>query len=370
MDHAEHTEFLRKHKIGSLDDLDRFGGNFAIVPVFPDGENFEQSDVLVYQSYFPQDWEKYGDLCRQQSRILTKNFPKFVPSADSIYEGHVAGQFKQFDLVACALREDFQLLSSHPQFMREHPDAFIYAPRGASPVLLHPGYKAGLQPTIGLDVPVNPGVEAIEHYFDPILRLKKEMNDLIVVSIGRDIPVLGAKCIPFGRFDTIYEKFFNRIHVYCTINYEFSPAHLQARVQKEATEWRRKAIYEVQNIEAQMSGAVLFGHRDNIIDELYQPGSTGLNFSDFKDPDEIYRGLKYAIDCRARLGRNARQFAEENFAWQHCIKLWSDGILRLNDRGKHTVRRRVSLAAGVPAAKATQPAAPKTTTSTPRAASS
>jgi glycosyltransferase involved in cell wall biosynthesis len=328
-DAAALSLFLEQHRLQALDDLPRFGGHFGIVPVFPDGENFAPCDVLVYQSYFPEDWEKFHAICRQQAKITTKNYPKFVPSADRLFQPSVIGQFKQFDLVACALREDVDLLSSHPEFASRFAGCFVYAPRGASPELLHPGYKAGLPPTIGLDVPNTPDMRALEHYFEPIEALRRDYPDLRVVSIGRDVPLRGATRIPFGRFDRIYEEFFNKIHLYCTINYEHSPSHLTASVQHEVPSWSRKAIYEVQNIECQMSGAPIIGHRDNIIAELYQPGRTGLNFTDFDDPAEIYRVLKYGLSNRFHLGESARAFAEANFSWSHCIGLWSDGIQAL-----------------------------------------
>jgi len=357
-DAAAFSLFLEKHKLQSLDDLPRFGGHFGIVPVFPDGENFDPCDVLVYQSYFPEDWEKFHAICRRQAKITTKNFPKFVPSAERLFQPNVIGQFKQFDLVACALREDVDLLSSHPEFASRFAGCFVYAPRGASPELLHPGYKAGLPPTIGLDVPNTPDMRALEHYFEPIEALKRDYPDLQVVSIGRDVPLRGATRIPFGRFDRIYEEFFNRIHLYCTINYEHSAPHLQASVQQEVPAWGRRAIYEVQNIECQMSGAPIIGHRDNIIAELYQPGRTGLNFSNFDDPAEIYRVLKYGLDNRFHLGESARAFAEANFSWSRCIGLWSDGIQALAAARARPASVPPAKAAASMVAAAPPPAAP------------
>ena len=330
LDHASFEDFLKQHKLASLNELSRFDGHFAIVPVFPDGENFEPCDVLVYQSYFPDDWHNFGALCRKKARIMTKNFPKFVPSPQHAFAPGVVGQFKQFDLVACALREDVAFLSSNLAFASEFGGRFIYSPRGASPQLLHPGYKPGLVPTIGLDVPNTPDMTAIQHYFEPIERLKHDYPDLRVLSIGREIPVPGAVKIPFGRFDRIFDRFFNQIHAYCTINYEHSPQHTQAEVQRQSADWRRKAIYEVQNIESQMSGACLIGHRDNLIAELYEPGLTGFNFAAFDNPTEIYRVLKYALDHRGSINAGARRFAVANFAWSHCIRLWSDGIQALD----------------------------------------
>lgn len=321
-----YEEFLQKHKIGSLDELDRYGARFDIRPVFPDGEGFSECDILIYQSYFVEDWIKFGALCRQYAKVTTKNFPKFVPSPDLVQTSAVLGQFGQFDFVACSLQEDVDLLQADPRVRAEYPARFAYVPRGASPSMLHPGYKSGLPPTIGLDVPNMPDMLAIQHYVRPIERLKAEFPDLKVMSIGRPVPIEGAIKVPFGRFDRIYEQFFNRVHVYCTINYEHSPPHLQAEVQKKNPLWKAKAIYEVQNIEAQMSGAALIGHRSNIIEELYRPGETGFNILDFGDEEQIYQVLRRALLDRAVNAVACRNYAIANYDWRHCVRLWSEGL--------------------------------------------
>lgn len=320
--------FLDKHKIRDLNELKKFNGNFLISPVFEGGNNFRPCDVLVYQSYVEEDWDKFLPICKANARLITKSFPKFVPSPASVLTREIMREFELFDVVACSLREDVDILGSVPDFTAQYPNSVVYSPRGASPTLLHPGFKASIPPTIGFDVPNCESMAAIEHYFEPIERLRFDFPDLRIYSIGRDTGIKGATMIPFGRFDEIYDRFFNQIHVYCSINYEHSPQHLQAAVQKRNPDWRHRGIYEVQNVECQMSGAVLIGHRKNLIDELYQPGRTGLNFADYRNADEIYRMLKYAIEHRHRLGAAARQFAMDNFDWRTCINLWSEGIQR------------------------------------------
>jgi glycosyltransferase involved in cell wall biosynthesis len=325
-DRVQMLELLRANKVSSLDELPRFGGKFDIIPVFPDGENFNECDVLIYQSYDQKDWEDFSNICVKKARIFTKNFPKFVPSPEGSL--HVENQLMCFDLVACALKEDYELIFSNKKYREEYGGRFAYVPRGASPELLHAGYKLGIPPTLGFDVPNVENIKALEHYIEPVKRLRRDFPELRVLTIGRAVAELSSERIPFGRFDKIYENFFNNIHVYGTINYEHSPAHTTAAVQATALGWKRKAIYEVQNIEAQMSGAVLYGHRDNIISELYIPGLTGINFTDFGKEDEIYRSLKLALAGWQHHGLSARRFAEENFSWSRCIKLWSDAIQR------------------------------------------
>lgn len=326
-DDNSYASFLEHHKIKSLDELERFGGRFDIVPVFPDGRNFANADVIVYQSYSHRDWELFHRLCRSRGKLLTKNFPKFVASADHLSDTHVEAQFSQFDLVACALYEDYSLIRSNPDFFSKHGASVAYVPRGACPVLLHPGYKRGLPPTIGMDVPNQPDPRALAHYAEAIERLRKELPELRILSVGRALDEFQSVMVPFGRFDRIYEQFFNMCHLYCTINYEFSPDHLKARVQAESSGWSRKAIYELQNIEAQMSGCAVIGHRSNIIDELYLPGETGFNFTAFNDANGIYQLLRSLLADRTDVSRRARRFAVERFKWSECINKWHIAIL-------------------------------------------
>lgn len=335
-DDISYASFLDQHKLKSLDELDRFGGNFDIVPVFPDGRNFENADVIVYQSYNPKDWELFRHLCRSRTTLLTKNFPKFVPSVSALADDHVAGQFNQFDLVACALYEDYVLFQSDTKFVSQHGTSVAYVPRGACPVLLHPGYKRSLPPTIGLDVPNQPDPRALAHYEAAIARLRMEIPELRILSVGRDISECQSTRIPFGRFDRIYEDFFNMCHIYCTINYEFSPDHLKARVQTENRDWGKKAIYELQNVEAQMSGCAIVGHRSNIIDELYIPGETGFNFPNFDDAGSVYRLLRSLLEDRNDISRRARRFAVGKFTWTECITRWHNAIIeKVKQNNRH-----------------------------------
>jgi hypothetical protein len=326
VDKDEYKALITKNSISNLNELNKFGGKFDITPVFPDGENFNKCDILVYQSYFQKDHELFWNLCCERSRLRTKNFPKFVTSPYALREGHIIGQFSQFHLIACALQEDVLVLNSDTVFKKEFKDCYAYVPRGASPEFLHPGFKLGIPPSIGLDTPNGKDANAIKHYFSPIKRLKRDFPDLRVFSVGSKIDEIDSVAVPFGRFDRIYDHFFNQIHAYLAINYEFSPTHLTARVQKDLPEWRRKAIYEVQNIEAQMSGAVLLGHRSNLISELYESGQSGFNFSSYENEEEIYTTLKHIVTERHSLSRLARNFALQNFQWDHAIGKWSDAI--------------------------------------------
>src|SRR5262245_14823044 len=83
---AIYAEFLATRGLKSLDELPRYGGHFAIRPIFPDGENFEPCDVLIHQSNTLEDWQNFEQLCRSKTRLWTKNYPKLVPSADGVHD--------------------------------------------------------------------------------------------------------------------------------------------------------------------------------------------------------------------------------------------------------------------------------------------
>ena len=325
-DSAAYDAVLARLGIEDLNALPKFGGRFDIVPVYPDGRGFQEVDVLIYQSCRPEDWDTYGALCQDHAGLLTKNFPKFVPDHDFERETSVIGQFANFDLIACALRSDLDIFRANPAFWHEHGHRLAHVPRGADPALLHAGYKTATAPIIGLDMPSGDDARAYMAYVGPIKRLRRDYPGLKVLTIGKTIPELESTAIPYGRFDRLYDRFFNLIWVYCTIDYRFSPAHLQAEIHKRDSGWGPRAVFEVQNIEAQMSGAPILGRRACMIDELYEPGVTGFNYRDQGSETQIYRTLSRIIADMAHYRTETRKWALRHFTWESCIARWHDAI--------------------------------------------
>jgi glycosyltransferase involved in cell wall biosynthesis len=329
---GEIEEFRRRHSLASFDDLDRFGGDFAVTPVVPSQESLGSFDVLVYQSYDPADWDLFALACRRSARVLTKNFPKFVSGRGYQDDPSVVNQFKTFDLVACALNDDVQDLKTCRRFFAQHAHQIAYVGRGADEELLHPARKIGPTPVVGLEAPVGDDLRAVEHYAKAIRLLRQRGLELRVLTLGKDMPAFQGERIAYGRFDRIYDTFFNEIWAYLVINYAYSPAHLQAPVQKvHPRNWQARALYEVQNVEAQMSGAALLGHQSNVISELFEPGSSGFLFPSFDAPEDIADRLESIIDNYQVIRKNARDWAVRSFRWSDCIKRWEQALLlRLN----------------------------------------
>jgi glycosyltransferase involved in cell wall biosynthesis len=326
---ADLDKLLAANDVDSLNQLPKFDANFEIVPVFvgrPLGR--DRYDAIVYQSYDAEDWANFHPALRRHCRILTKSFPKFVPGTANVWHPDVEHQFKAFDLVACALRSDIEELQGDTDFWRKYGHKAAYVPRGADPTLLHPARKYGGRPTIGIDMPpCDAGIAAIQHYEDAIHLLRQRVPDLRVLTLGQAIPDIGSECVSYGRFDHIYDRFFNEIWILLTMNYARSPNHVLADVQAMHPDgWKGRALYELQNVEAQMAGAVLFGHPANLIDELMQTGSTGFTYPDYNDAQDISDRLFDIISDYDTARGNARRWAERNFSWPHCIKLWHDAL--------------------------------------------
>jgi glycosyltransferase involved in cell wall biosynthesis len=321
---------LQKTLSDGFDGLEKLGGAFRIEPVLHDGNGLRPSDVTVWQSREHDEWNALYPVALERSQIITKNFPKLVPHGPNTLHPNVIGQLAQFDFVALALREDLAALQSVPEFFEGWSHRIDYVPRGADPLLLHPGRKVGRRPVIAVDTPNTGDQRAIRHYLKPLTRLKQEFADLEVITLGRDIGLDWATRVPFGRFDQIYDQFFNRAWLYLTIDYRYSPQHLQGTIHHlDPERWSRKAVYEVQNIEAQMAGAVVVGHDSNLIPELFEPGESGVLFRDFSDDDEIFDRLAGVIDGYDHHRAAARAWALRNHNWEHCIGIWREGLSEL-----------------------------------------
>ncbi|MFO1151916.1 MAG: hypothetical protein U1E62_26355 [Alsobacter sp.] len=320
--------FLQKAGVSELDELDKFGGSFSIRPLFLGDGLPTRYDVCIYQSYDVNDWENYIRILRSGSRMMTKNFPKFVTGPGYASDQNVLNQFKAFDLVACALNDDIDELKANPAIFDTIAHKLAYVPRGADDTILTNAGKSPDRPRIGIDTPNSTDIRAISHYFDPIQRVKAKYPDLEVLLIGSTVTVDGYRNVPFGRFDNTYRNFFNQISCYLTVNYAFSAPHTRSAVQQQhPADWRNRAIYEVQNIEAQMSGAPLVGHPSNLIAELYDRDVSGFEFDDFSNAEQIEGILTHILDNQSAVSAATRAFALSNFRWEDCIRRWEVAIV-------------------------------------------
>ncbi len=329
LDPASLQSFCATHGIANLDALDRNGCEFAIIPIFQGTELAEKYDVMIYQSYDWDDYQTFFAALRRASTVMTKNFPKFVPGTKLAMHETVESSCKEFDLVACALKEDVDELRGNPQFWEQYGAQIAYVPRGADQNLLHPGRKLGSRPTVVLEIPfTEEGRAAVDFYIEPLRLLQVAMPDVRVMTLGvRPHPDIRAEHVYYGRFDEIYERVFNEAWLYLIMDYKLSSVHVKAPVQQlHPGDWSARAIYEVQNIEAQMAGGIIIGHPSNTIPELLRVGASAFYFRDYADAPQIARLMLAAIANFPMLSVQARDFALSNFTWESCMARWATAM--------------------------------------------
>lgn len=340
----EMTHLLKLKSFESLNKLPKQGREFFISPIFLDEKiKISKSDVTIWQSTSPQDWKILYPLVRAKSTVVTKNFPKFFPLHPAPISKDAQAQFETFDLVTCALKEDYQAVLQNLTFFNSTLDRVAYVPRGADPQLLNTLNKSN-HPFIALDTPNTKDDCAIEHFFQPIRRLRLDFPDMEVVTLGRQISLEDTKYLSFQPFDQMYSKFLNPAWLYCVIDYGQSSPHIRGSIHAVDKRWQRKAIYEVQTVEAQMAGCVITGYRENIIPELIQENVSAV-VNSFDDEDTLYDSMRNAIQNFPEKMTLIRNWAEKSFSWEESIKTWEFACNNLVLNGYDRNRIQVPLSA-------------------------
>lgn len=342
-DEKQRETLLRGQATKDPNLLEKLGGKFEISTAsLTEPGPLPPADLTIWQSTSASHWEALSKPAKAASTVFSKNFPKFAASAPAALQQSTRHQFGAFDLIACALKEDYHAVSADGAFFDAIKHRIAYVPRGADPRLLSPDAKG--PPTIAIDTPNTPDDFGISHFFAPLRRLREDIDDLRIVSLGRRIGLEGAECIPFCRFDQMYARFLNPAWVYCVVDYGESHLHVRGDIHKVDHRWRRKAVYEVQTVEAQMAGCVVVGHRENVIGELVLPGASAELFDSFEDEESIYRSLASAIENFASRSVQARSWAEHNFSWQRSIERWAIAAENLVGNGYHrSPTRKISI---------------------------
>lgn len=336
----EMRAMLKFGGVARIEDLMPEDANFDIQTVLLDGDvKLREVDVSIWQSTSTEDWSILYPLCKANGKVITKNFPKTVPGLPAPLPRSVVNQFSAFDLVAFALKEDFQSLWQYREFAQQNQHKFTYVYRGADPVILNNNQKSP-SPVIAVDTPNTNDNIGIEHLLNPFERLKEKYKDLEIISLGgRDIPLNFSKRLSYMPYSEMYRKFLNPSWIYCVVDYSQSPAHIKGDIHNYDRSWDAKAIYEVQTVEAQMAGCIIAGYRKNVIPELVDPNSS-LLWGDFATEDEITDHLDKAISQgREALSSKVRARAEFSFSWKGSVKNWEHAMLNLVENGYDRTRK-------------------------------
>jgi glycosyltransferase involved in cell wall biosynthesis len=332
-DRAAYEAFLRRAGIVDLDELRKFGADFRIRPICLDEPRLPgQYDGLLW--HVPRAINDSGlrTHARAACTVFTANTGKFVVTPVASNIDLLRDRFRAFDLVAFGLRQDVDLIDADPVARAEFAGRYCHAPRGAEPGMLRADRK-GSAPVIGLDTPNTPDPRAIAHYRPALEIVRERYPDVEVLALGGGISLDWVTGLGNRPWPDACADFFERLWLYLVIDYRHSSTHLGRMARLMPAEWGTRATYEFQNVEAQMAGAAVVAHPENVIEELFDPGVSWLRYEDYDDPEAIAQVMIEGIERHDFHRAGSREWAVSRFTWQDSIASWRQGIQGLVENG-------------------------------------
>lgn len=255
---------LESKGLKNFDQLERWGADFEIREISDSDDVSKDTDVVVWQSYRPEESGLLKDL-RRNDFFLTKNPPR-VFSGDPLHDKKKAqGLCGQFDLVALSLRADL----SEAESIGVMPQKFSYVPRGFDDSILSGSFRNSV-PTIGFDRAVKAedgGERAMRHIVGAGKILRDRIPEVSYLSLRETVADLNSQRVGSLPFNDFYNQFINRLWIYMPIDFMHS-VHRKGYWVDKAGGHRFIGLYENQVVEAQLAGALILGRMGDIPDEL------------------------------------------------------------------------------------------------------
>lgn len=317
------TEFdtfdARMEKTGhaSLDDLDRFGFDFDIVPIDRADQFGSDLDVLIWQSYERQHEVLWP---RRREFAVTKSFPRFAASTSAHFRRKGIGHLKKFDALGFALTVDVELMQT--MFPGE-TNKFAHVPRGFSPKWLR--MPKPEHPSIACDAAVKApdgGRAAVAHMLALFNVLRERGDAFSILATRQAARILGADThIPGMPMLDFYKRFIGPSWVYMPCDFQHS-VHNNNVYQDDQGNKVFVGLYENQIVEAQMAGSIPIYQRGHIDPEIvFDPEICALD--DYADTDALVERWDAIIENHAALSQRARDFAEQKHSTDAMYRAWS-----------------------------------------------
>ncbi|TVU71285.1 hypothetical protein [Cobetia crustatorum] len=255
-------ELLLKQGFSDLDSLPRWGLNFEIKPIANADEIDNSIDVVIWQSYRPQE-ESLRKNIRKLGFFMVKNPPRLFSGDIDRDKKKADALCKEYDFIFASLQQDIIDIS---QIDCDH-NKFAYLPRGFDVEALSPNKSDN--PTIGFDKAVKGqefGLKSIDHIVKAGEALLHQDAKVQFLSLRDSIQSLNSKRIPLLGYPDFYNQFINKLWVYMPIDFDYS-VHAKGKVYAN-NQHRYIGLYENQIIEAQLSGALILSRRYDIPEEL------------------------------------------------------------------------------------------------------
>ncbi len=309
---------------GRLDKLPRWGCDFDIRPISHGSDISKNTDVVVWQSYRPEEHSILKDI-KKNGFFVTKNVPR-------AFAGNAAGDLRksnnlrsEFNLVAFSLMSDFQ------EAIKIAPESnqFAYVPRGFDTLMLD-GLKRDNIPTIGFDKAVKAedgGARAMSHIIQTAKSLNSLFPEIRYLSIRERVKEINSQRIPGLNFSDFYAQFVNRLWVYMPIDFMYS-VHKKGLVVNAQGETRYLGLYENQIVEVQLAGGLIVARRGDIPEELIMLPDVSIvdSYDDIDAIVEIVAGHINNFQLRSETTQNK---SIRNHSYSHSARLYLDAISRL-----------------------------------------
>lgn len=277
-------ELLKKNNFDSFDGLNHWDTNFDIQPISSALEVKNDTDVIIWQSYRPQEEELRKEI-RSRGFFMVKNPPRLFSGIAEKDEVKAKGLNREYDLILTSLNQDIRDLSN----VSHNNDKFIYLPRGFDVKKL--SCKKPENPTIGFDKAVKGsefGTKSIDHIIESGIALLNEYPQINFLSLRDSIERLKSKRIPLLGYPEFYNEFINKLWIYMPINFDYS-VHKKGKVFNDI-QHRYIGLYENQIIETQISGGLIMSRNHDIPEELIMLPEES-QFKDYNDTNIIKEKL-------------------------------------------------------------------------------
>jgi hypothetical protein len=318
------TPSSRQNKV--FDSWSRFADEAGLSARTPATEAIEDLDslghfdLLIWQSYRVEEYERWLPLARRHASVTSKSFPQIAPGSDKDQQRLLSAS-QTFDVVALALQSDF-LRAREITPVEISRRRIGYVPRGFNAELISRCSEKSARPLLVVDKAISDDTKASDHRVNQILTECIALNpDLDVISFGGSRPgITVGSSLPYLPFWDFYARVIGPAWVYLCADYDLG-IHATQNVPIAHGGTASINIYENQVVEAQIAGCRVVGPEGYIPHELGLPESADLNAS-YTDPRSVAEKVTEFIQMGPRAGDEDLQRFAAHHSSRNMIESW------------------------------------------------
>jgi glycosyltransferase involved in cell wall biosynthesis len=299
--------------------LSQWGRKFEI-EFLAEGQDFDDDmDVIIWQTYYKEDHDKYWAKYKAGKYLKTKNYPRFFTGDVAKDSLRLSGALKAFDLVLFSLKEDFQ-----KAIILDERESCAFVPRGFPARILNSNVE-GDEFVVSVDVRKSKNITKDD--YDIFIAAKEyfELKGLPIKfqALGKNIP--GFKKVERSGVVGFYNNFINNANVYAFVDRteKFQDSHVNSGGKTTYC-----GIYENTVVEAQLAGLMVIGPDKIIPDELLLDGYNGVRLADDRKTEDFARAVEYCYLHQKRLKSVIRNKAISNNSLNSMASMFIKAVER------------------------------------------